>query len=419
MWMNLKKNIATFMLISLLLLVTGCGKESDSVSLKISNDVEFGKKDYEKIASPNNELGFKLLAEAIEDKNGNVFISPISLYMALSMLYNGADGKTKEEIAKVLHIEGMDVSELNKANASLISKLQNDSTSIQLNVANSIWLNEDFHFRSNFVKNNSDYFNAKIQEININDQQSPQMINDWVKKSTNGKIKKMVDGSLDRNLVTMLLNAIYFKGDWTYAFDKEQTQKQSFFLKDGSTKEVPLMVLNGTLAYFEHEKFQAVSLPYGDESMSMKVLLPKENSSLEELEGMFTVANWKQWNATFHKKNGTILLPKFQLEYEALLNNGLINLGMATAFTHNANFSRMIEEMNSGVISEVKQKTFIDVNEEGTEAAAVTSVSIAETSAPAESFYMKVNRPFFIAITDDQTGTILFMGSIVNITESK
>ena len=417
--MNLKKNIATFMLISLVLLVTGCGKESDSVSLKISNDVEFGKKDYEKIASPNNELGFKLLAEAIEDKNGNVFISPISLYMALSMLYNGADGKTKEEIAKVLHIEGMDVSELNKANASLISKLQNDSTSIQLNVANSIWLNEDFHFRSNFVKNNSDYFNAKIQEININDQQSPQMINDWVKKSTNGKIKKMVDGSLDRNLVTMLLNAIYFKGDWTYAFDKEQTQKQSFFLKDGSTKEVPLMVLNGTLAYFEHEKFQAVSLPYGDESMSMKVLLPKENSSLEELEGMFTVANWKQWNATFHKKNGTILLPKFQLEYEALLNNGLINLGMATAFTHNANFSRMIEEMNSGVISEVKQKTFIDVNEEGTEAAAVTSVSIAETSAPAESFYMKVNRPFFIAITDDQTGTILFMGSIVNITESK
>lgn len=412
--MNLKKNIATFMLISLLLLVTGCGKESDSVSLKISNDVEFGKKDYKKIAFPNNELGFKLLAEAIEDGNGNVFISPISLYMALSMLYNGAEGKTKEEIAKVLHVEGMDVSELNKANASLISQLQNDSTQIQLNVANSIWLNDDFHFRSNFAKNNSDYFNAKIQEININDQKSLKMINDWVKKSTNGKIDKIVDDSLDRELVAMLINAIYFKGDWTYKFDKEQTQKQPFHIKDGTTKDVPLMVQNEKLAYFEHEKFQAVSLPYGDETMNMKVLLPKENSSIEELEGMLTVDNWKQWNTAFYKKNGTILLPKFQLEYEALLNDTLANLGMPTAFKNNANFSRMIEEMNSLFISEVKQKTFIDVNEEGTEGAAVTSVSIAETSAPAESFYMKVNRPFFIAITDDQTGTILFMGSIAN-----
>lgn len=416
----MKKNIATLMLISLLLLVTSCGKESNSGSLKISNDVEFGKKDYKKITSPNNELGFKLLAEAIEDGNGNVFISPISLTMALSMLYNGTEGKTKEEIAKVLQVEGMDVSELNKANASLISKLQHDSMHIQLNVANSIWLNDDFHFRSNFAKNNSDYFNANIQEININDQKSSNMINDWVKKSTKGKIDKIVDDTLDRDLVAMLINAIYFKGDWTYKFDKEQTQKQTFHLKDGTTKDVSLMTLNGKLAYFEHEKFQAVSLPYGDETMSMKVLLPKENSSMEELDSMLTMENWKQWNSALYKKSGTILLPKFQLEYETLLNDILVNLGMTTAFKSNANFSRMIQENNSLFISEVKQKTFIDVNEEGTEAASVTSVSsIAETSAPAESFYMKVNRPFFIAITNDKTGTILFMGSIANPTESK
>lgn len=417
--MNLKKNLATLMLISLLLLVTGCGKESDSVSLNSSNDVEFGKKDYKKIASQNNELGFKLLAEANEDGNGNVFISPISLYMALSMLYNGAEGKTKEEIAKVLHVEGMDVNELNRANASLRSKLQNDSTQIQLNVANSIWINDNFHFRSAFAKNNSNYFNAKIEEIDMNDQDSPKRINDWGKKSTNGKIDKIVDEPLNRDVVAMLINAIYFKGDWTYPFDKEQTQKQSFYLKDGTTKDVPLMVLNEKLAYFEHEKFQAVSLPYGDETLSMKVLLPKENSSLQELEGMFTMDNWKQWNSALHKKNGTILLPTFQLEYEALLNDILVNLGMATAFAHNANFSKMIEEMNSLAISEVKQKTFIDVNEEGTEAAAITSVAIAETSAPADSFYMKVNRPFVIVITDNQTDTILFMGSIANPIERK
>lgn len=417
--MNLKKNLATLMLISLLLLVTGCGKESNSVSLKSSNDVEFGKKDYKNIASQNNELGFKLLAGANEDGNGNVFISPISLYMALSMLYNGAEGKTKEEIAKVLHVEGIDVNELNRANASLQSKLQNDSSPIQLNVANSIWINDNFHFRSAFVKNNNHYFNAKIEEIDMHDQNAPKMINDWGKKSTNGKIDEIVDETLNGDLVAMLINAIYFKGDWTYPFDKEQTQKQTFYLKDGTTKDISLMVLNEKLAYFEHEKFQAVSLPYGDETMSMKVLLPKENSNLKELEGMFTMDHWKQWNSAFQKKNGTILLPSFQLEYEVLLNELLVNLGMATAFSRHANFSKMIEEINSLAISEVKQKTFVDVNEEGTEAAASTSVAIAETSAPVDSFYMKVDRPFVIVITDDETDTILFMGSIANPMERK
>ena len=414
--MNLKKNIATLMLMILLMLVTGCGKELNPESLKLSNDVQFGITDYQKISTPNNQLGFQLFGEVSEDNNGNIFISPISLYMALSMLYNGAEGKTKEEIAKVLHVEGMDVNELNKANASLRSKLQNDSTQIQLNVANSIWLNDNFHFRSNFAKNNSHYFQAKIEEININDQKTPKRMNDWSKESTNGKIDNIVSEPLDRYLVAMLINAIYFKGDWTYPFDHEQTQKQSFHVTDGTTKEIPLMVLNETLPYFEHEKFQAVSLPYGDETVSMKVLLPKENSSLDELKGIFTMDNWKKWESALYEQNGTILLPKFQLEYEAILNDCLVNLGMATAFSQNANFMRMIEEINSLTISAVKQKTFIDVNEEGTEAAAITSVAIAETAAPAKSFYMKVNRPFIIVITDDETETILFMGAIANPT---
>ena len=417
--MNLKKNLATIMLISLLLFVTGCGKESDSVSLKSSNDVEFGKEDYKKITSQNNELGFKLLAGANEDGNGNVFISPISLYMALSMLYNGAEGKTKEEIAKVLHVEGIDVNELNRANASLRLKLQNDTSPIRLNVANSIWLNDNFHFQSTFLKNTSHYFNAKIEEIDMHNQNTPKWINDWGKNSTKGKINKVVDEPLNADVVAMLINAIYFKGDWTYPFYKEQTQKQFFYLKDGTTKDIPLMVLNEKLAYFEHEKFQAISLPYNDETMSMKVLLPNENSSLKELESMLTMDHWKQWNSAFQKRNGTILLPAFQLEYEVLLNKFLVDLGMATAFSYNANFSKMIKEKNSLAISEVRQKTFLDVNEEGTEATAITSAAIAETSAPVDSFYMKVDRPFIIVITEDETDTILFMGSIANPNERK
>ncbi|MFJ7736986.1 serpin family protein [Lysinibacillus sp. NPDC097287] len=410
----MKKYIVSLVIISLLVFVIGCGEGSNSKGLKISSNAQFGEDDYQKIMSANNQLGFQLLKEASEDEKGNVFISPMSLFMALSMLYNGADGETKEEISKVLHVEGIDVTELNQANASLMSRLNNLSKQIQLNVANSIWLNDNFQFQADFAQSNSDYFNAEIQEINITDSKSPEKINEWVKKSTNGKIDRIVDKPLETELVAMLINAIYFKGDWTHKFDKEQTQKQSFHLKDGTTKDVPLMALNEKLAYLENDKFQAVSLPYGDEAMSMKVFLPKENSSIEELEDMLTVGSWKQWNSAFIKQIGTILLPKFQLEFEVLLNDTLKNLGMTTAFENNANFAKMIQENTSLFISEVKQKTLIDVNEEGTEAAAVTSVSIAETSAPAESFYMKVNRPFFIAITEESTGAILFMGSISN-----
>ncbi len=405
---------------SFFLLVTGCGTGNKPGSLEISSDVDFSKDDYKKVIPFNNKLGLELLSEVEADGNGNTFISPMSLFMALSMIYNGADGVTKTEIAKVLQNEGMDVTELNKANASMMSKLHSNSKQIQLNVANSIWLNENFHFQTDFAQNNRDYFNAKIQEIDIADSQSPKKINDWVKKSTNDKIEKIVDAPLDPDLVAILINAIYFKGDWKYEFEKKQTKQRTFYLKDGTTKDVPLMTLNEKLAYMENEDFQAVSLPYGDGKMSMKVFLPKENSSLEKFKKMLTNENWKKWNSEFNEKEGTILLPKFHLKYEVLMNEPLKRLGMTTAFAEDANFTKMIKESDPLWISKVKQKTFIDVNEEGTEAAGATSVGMATTSAPEDGpFQMEVNRPFFFAITDDETGMVLFMGSISNPQEKK
>lgn len=182
------------------------------------------------------------------------------------------------------------------------------------------------------------------------------------------------------------------------------------------------MSLKENLAYLENEEFQAVSLPYGeDESMSMNVFLPKENTSLADFQSQLTNKNWNVWKSEFQKKEGTILLPTFQLEYEAVLNDTLNQLGMADAFNEEkANFSKMIETDDPLWISQIKQKTFIDVNEKGTEAAAATSVEMETTSAPVnEPFHMEVNRPFFIAITDDETGTILFMGLIANPQEGK
>lgn len=412
--MNLQKRLIILTVSICVLLIAACGTRNPSV---ISSEVDFGKNDYQKIVSSNNHLGFELLSEAGEDGDGNIFISPTSLLMALSMVHNGADGLTKEEIANVLHAQGIDVNELNKANASLMSILHRDSKEIQLNVANSIWINENFHFQNDFAQNNRDYFNAEIQEINISDSKSPKRINEWVKKSTNNRIQQIVASPLDPDLVAVLINAIYFKGNWKHKFEKEQTEERTFYLQDGTQKEIPLMTLNKKLAYLENEHFQAVSLPYGDSGMSMKIFLPNENGKFKEL---LTNENWGKWNTEFVQEEGTILLPRFQLEYEVELNEALKNLGMTSAFQKDANFTKMIVESDPIWISKVKQKTFIDVNEEGTEAAAATSIEMATESAPMNPpFYMEINRPFFIAITDDKIGAILFMGTIANPQEEK
>lgn len=410
----MKKLIVTIILISLVMAAAGCGKNATQGSLGNSNDVNFGSEEEQKIIIANNQLGMKLLS-GLKDDGDNVFISPTSLFYALSMVYNGADGETKAELAKTLQVEGIETSVLNEANASFM-KMLHSKNDIQLNMANSIWLNDRYHFQSDFAQNNQDYYNAEIQEMNVMDESSPKRINEWVKKATNNKITEIVKSPLDPRLVAILINAIYFKGDWTYEFDEKATEKRIFYVDGEAKKEIPLMMLHEKLSYIENDSFQAVSLPYGeDESMSMKVFLPKENASLTEFEKSINMEKWQRWMGEFQEKQGTIMLPKFKLEYEILLNESLQKLGLTSAFEEDADFSKMIAEDDPVWISKVKQKTYLDVNEKGTEAAAVTSVEMETTSAPAEEpFYMEVNRPFFIAITDDETGGILFIGHITN-----
>lgn len=403
-----------FLFIGLLILSVGCGTNKSEGFSVIDSNVEFGQEDYKTIVNANNELGFNMLTTVEQDENHNVFISPTSLYMVLSMVYNGADGKTKEEMAETLQVQGINVEELNKANASLLSSLYKDTNLIELRIGNSLWLNDNYHFQKQFEKNAKNYFNGEIQEINMSDHKSPDKINKWVDKATNGKIEEIVEGPLSEDILAYLVNAVYFKGDWQYEFDKKATRREPFYLQDGTTKNVQLMKLEEELPYFETEDFQAVKLPYGDGEMSMSVFLPKEHVQLDQFIDQMKLDYWNEWTNEFREKEGTIFLPKFQLDYETSLNNALMDLGMSEAFEAGlANFSNMIEEDAQIFISDVKQKTYIDVNEEGTEAAGVTSVEMKLTSAPVDGpFYMNVNRPFFLTITDDETGAILFMGTI-------
>lgn len=412
----IKKVIFSYIILSYFLLLVGCSGE-ESLNIEVPTNVEYGKEDYRKIVSPSNQLGLELLSKVKENNEGNVFISPISLFMALSMIYNGSDGITKEELAKVLHIEGMDVNEVNQANASMMSILHNDSDQVRLNIANSIWLNENYHFNNDFSKTTQRYFHAEIQEINVMDPHSLEIINNWVEKETNKKIKKLID-SIDPNVTSLLINAVYFKGAWTNEFDKKLTKERTFYFMDGSSIEVPLMSLKASFPYFENDNFQAITLSYGEsEEMSMKVFLPRKNISLIDFENLLTSENWEKWMSKFKHEKGTIMLPKFQMIDEVILNDPLKELGMSSSFeTKSANFSRMIQEEVPIWISEVKQKTFLEVNEKGAEATGATLINMKSgSSEPTKApFVMEVNRPFFIAITDDKTGAILFLGLVHN-----
>ena len=401
-----------FICLLVCLFIVGCGKDNESEKSD-AQPVHVNIEDYKLLIEPNNTLGFSLLDKVDSDEKGNIFISPSSALIALLMAYNGADGETKQEMETALSIDGFTVDEINKANLALMNMLEKNSDSIELSMANSIWLNEEYHFTSDFKKKVIDYFNGEIAEINVFDNVSVNRINNWVNDSTNGKIEEIIEAPLHPDMVALLVNAIYFNGKWTHEFNEANTENSIFHAPDGD-KDTPFMMLEEELEYMENEMVQAVKLPYGKGELNMQVVLPKEGDSLDELIDSLLVDDWSGWQTEFQETNGIIKLPKFQVEYETILNESLTQLGINKAFNEKeADFSHMIEEEDPLWIHKVKQKTFINVNEEGAEAGAATSVEMRTTSAiVGEDFYMEVNRPFLFTISLEDSNTILFIGLI-------
>ena len=369
-----------------------------------------------KVTAANTRFSFKLFSEILKQNNSqnsqNIFISPTSVAIALAMTYNGAKGETQQAMAKSLELQGISLQEINSANAALIAAVQNADDKVQLNIANSLWAKQDINFNPDFLQTTEDFYKATVTNLDFSDPGAVNAINDWVKQSTNGKIDRIVQ-QINPDDVMFLINAIYFKGKWTKEFNPAQTTQQPFYLTAGEEKQHPLMSQSGEYSYYENKKFQAVSLPYGNDGrLSLYVFLPSDNSSLTAFYQALNADNWEKWIAQFRNRQGSIRLPRFKINYELTLNDTLKALGMEVAFEPKADFSGIGDNL---ALSEVKHKTFVEVNEEGTEAAAATSVGITLTSAPSEQpFQMNVDRPFFCAIRDNQTGTVLFMGSIVN-----
>lgn len=365
-----------------------------------------------KLVDANTKFGFKLFQEILkQDSKKNVFISPSSVAIALSMTYNGASGETQQAMARALELQGISLQDINQANETLKTTLEKADPDIQLSIANSLWAKQGVAFKPEFLQSNRQFYGAKVTELNFASPDATKIINNWVKENTRGKIDQIVN-QIQPDDVLFLINAIYFKGKWTKPFEKSQTTERPFYLSDGSQKQHPMMSQSGQYRYYENETFQAVSLPYGKERLSLYVFLPKKDTNLGAFEQQLSLENWQQWINQFQRRSGSIQLPRFKFDYDVQLNNALKALGMESAFSNGANFSNMTSA--SVAINEVKHKTFVEVNEEGTEAAAATSVGVMLTSArmPEEPFQMVVDRPFFCAIRDNKTGTVLFMGSI-------
>lgn len=372
---------------------------------------------YEKIVSANNRFAFKLYSEIIETDSGeNVFISPSSIAFALEMTLSGATGETRKAMAEALELQGLALKEINNANRQLLDTLESADPKIKLTIANSLWARKGIQFKPDFIKGNEDCYNAELTTLDFSDPNAPQIINKWVSEKTNKKIQKIIN-SVDPLDILFLINAVYFKGIWTNQFDKDSTREDDFYLADGKKKKVQMMHQSKEYRYYRGPGFQAVSLPYGNERFSMYIFLPDSGRSLEEFQRKLTAEDWEYWIRRFGLCKGRIALPRFKLEYEISLNDALKSLGMNLAFDKKrADFSGMVSVFPNGniYIAEVKHKTFVEVNEEGTEAAAVTDVRIRATSLPPPPFVMICDRPFFCAIRDNRTGTILFMGSIFN-----
>ncbi len=358
-------------------------------------------------------FGVNLYRELVGEKpDENIFISPASVGFALAMTMNGAAGGTLEAMANTLGRSGVGIEEANTVDSTLIARMNDTMKAVELSVANSLWARRDVAFRKEFLRRNERRYGADVRALS-----TASALNDWVAEKTNDKITEIVD-EIDPETILYLINAIYFKGTWTKEFDKSLTREEPFHLADGATIPRSMMRQSGTYDYLDGEGFQAVRLPYGDGRIGMYVFLPADSSSLERFHAGLTGEKLSSLMTRFSPREGRIGLPRFKIEYSATLNRSLSALGMAVAFDGGrADFTRMIESpLANACIDLVLHKTFIEVNEEGTEAAAVTAVVMKLTSVSEgpRPFEMIVDRPFFFAVVDGETGLVLFMGSIVN-----
>lgn len=368
------------------------------------------------LANASNRFGFEMLAQLqAQQPTDNILISPSSMAIALAMLRRGSSGNTLAELNHTLGLENLDATTIDFSYQKLLNTLKTADPDLQLAISNSLWVNQDLALKEPFVKPVQEFYQGEVSQLDFADSQAKDTINQWVAQNTGDRITEIIDAVSPQDAF-YLLNAIYFKGIWTTKFDPAQTTEAEFSLQSGKSKNLPMMNQSGEYRYYENQQLQAIRLPYGQQAeVGMYILLPRETSSLGELQPQLTAENWQELLSQMRSRQGNIALPRFQLAFETDLKQSLAALGLQQIFDPNqADFSAITDA--SVAVNQIKHKTWLEVNEEGAEAAGVTSIGIRITSFEPENvpFQMRVNRPFFLVIRDDITETILFMGNVVD-----
>jgi serpin B len=404
-----------WLLVTGVLVLCGCASKNEERNEEIRAPLaeKPAQKVDRKLVTAQNEFGFDLLRQLDGDNKseGNLVFSPLSVSMALSMVYNGASGSTQKAIAKTLMFDRYSQDQINRANAALLFNLQSTDPNIETRVANSLWARQGVRFEKPFLERTRKYYNAQTTSLDLSTPAAMDAINNWVSKNTSGKIAQITSTPYDAQTALVLLNAVYFKGQWQNKFDKSQTADGDFHLQNGEVARVPMMNRDGEYSYLQEKTFAVVALPYGEGSTSLYVVLPNKDVPLDAVVKTLNVKTWSTLRdemSSSGSHEGKVSLPRFKLEYDTQLNDALSTLGMKEAFSANANFSAMTKQTPM-FLAQAQHKAIIEVNEEGTEAAAVTGTTTTTANeAHDEPFQFIADRPFFAVLSDNRTGSTLF-----------
>ncbi|MFC2124563.1 serpin family protein [Bacteroidota bacterium] len=389
--------------------------EGDGENDNIPNLRELTPEEQELVSS-TNQFAFDVFMN-IQTKysSENFFISPLSIEYALAMTLNGADGTTLDAIKSTLNTESMSESEINDAYQSLTEFLISLDKTVELSIANSVWNDNAYTVKSSFIDVMNTYYAAYVEGLDFSEPDAKNTINNWVNEETHGKIKELID-QIPPEAVMYLINAIYFKADWTYEFDESLTEKGDFFLDDGSKILVDMMTSNGAeINYYSNNTFQLIDIPYGNGQYYMTILLPSENESTSSVTELLSTTNLMEWLNGSNVITTQLIMPKFKIEFKTSLNEALSTLGMGIAFGDGADLSRLFEDPIDLFISRVLHKAVIEVDEKGSEAAAATAVEVSLTSAdPGNPLTILIDRPFVFLIREKHSNHILFAGQLSN-----
>jgi serine protease inhibitor len=385
-----------------------------------ANDANSSQEGIQEVVNANNQFAFELYSELNKVEEENIFYSPYSISVALAMTYEGAKGKTADEMKSVFHYPEKEI--LRPNSAAIYNGLNKVNQAYELMTGNALWVQEDYPFLEDYKNNVEEFYGGKAAVVNFitETEKSRLTINAFIEEQTNNKIKNLIPQNKLSSLTKLVItNAIYFKGDWEWEFDKSDTIDQDFKITSEKIVKTPMMHMvpeKIEFNYVELGDLQILELPYKGEKISMLILLPKEN--LESIDSDLNPEKLKEWKSQMQEtKLDKIYFPKFEFDSKYFMKDTLSAMGMPTAFNDtSADFSGMTETGNLYIDSVIHQ-SYVKVDEEGTEAAAATAVIMVAKSSPMPSKIFKADHPFIFIIQEKETGNILFMGRVTDPTK--